>query len=356
MNLQNDSHCPELLYVSFNQDYGCFACGTESGFIIFNCEPQKERFRRDFKAGIGIVEMLFRCNILALVGGGSNPKFPPNKVIIWDDYLNKAMVELDFLSNVKAVKLRRDTIVVAVEDKYKVYNFADLQLQSQYETCKNKNGLLLLSPNETFVLAAPAPQTGHVQVKYGSQTNIIKAHNGEITQMALTFSGNMLATSSEKGTIIRIWDVKKCEKICEFRRGRNPTEIYSLCFSPSTKYLAVTSAKGTVHIYSISSAKALEQEQKDNNNNSASASSEEPQNRKSSFAFMSSLHPYFNSEWSFATFTLPEMRSIICFSSEETSVIALTADGSYYQYALDTDKGGDCKQKRYEKFMVKQDK
>ena len=89
--------------------------------------------------------MLFRCNILALVGGGQHPKFPQNKVFLWDDHQYKCIGELCFKTLVKAVKLRKDKVIVVLENRIYVYNFSDLRLIDAIDTCQNPRGLCALS-------------------------------------------------------------------------------------------------------------------------------------------------------------------------------------------------------------------
>jgi hypothetical protein len=62
----------------------------------------------EMDGGIGIVEMLFKSNIIALVGGGSKPAFPPTQFVLWDDHQKKSIGSIDFKSNIKAVRLRKD--------------------------------------------------------------------------------------------------------------------------------------------------------------------------------------------------------------------------------------------------------
>jgi WD40 repeat protein len=211
----------DLLHISFNQDYGCFAAGTKSGFRIYNCDPFREIFRRDLAAegdagaagggggGIGVVEMLFRCNILALVGGGDNPHYPPNKVMIWDDHQSRCIGELSFRSPVRGVRLRRDRIVVVLENKIFVYNFADLKLVHQIETAPNPKGLCAVSQQPgSIVLVCPGVQKGQVRVEhYGARkTKFINAHTSRVACFALSQDGRLIATASTKGTLVRIYN------------------------------------------------------------------------------------------------------------------------------------------------------
>lgn len=119
----------------------------------------------ELNGGIGIVEMMFRTNILALVGGGSRPKFPKNKVFLWDDLSFKCIGELSFKTNVKAVKLTKDKIVVVLDNRTYIYNFDDLRLIDAIETCNNTKGLVALNPDpENAVLATPDKTLGNVRV------------------------------------------------------------------------------------------------------------------------------------------------------------------------------------------------
>ncbi|CAN6705415.1 unnamed protein product [Malus baccata var. baccata] len=342
----NDSET-ELLSVSWNQDYGCFSAGTSNGFRIYNCEPFKETFRRDLKSGgFKIVEMLFRCNILVLVGSRDNSQYPPNKVMIWDDHQSRCIGEFSFRSEVRAVKLRRDRIVVVLEHKIYGYNFMDLKLLHQIETVANPRGLCSLShhPN-TSVLACPGLQRGQVRIEHFglNLTKLINAHDSHIACLTLTMDGLLLATASNKGTLIRIFNTMDGTRLQEVRRGVDRAEIYSIALSPNVQWLAASSDKGTVHIFSLrvrvfgevlsahnSAQGAAMFQQNSSNSLDPLISPSTGANSSSSLSFMGGVLPkYFSSERSFARFHLPEDTQFITAFGSQNTVIIVGMDGRY---------------------------
>lgn len=294
--------------------------------------------------------MLFRCNILALVGGGRNPRYPPNKVMIWDDHQNRCIGELSFRSPVCAVKLRRDRVVVVLEYKIYVYNFADLKLVDHIETTANPRGLAALCPlSSNTVLVCPGLQRGHVRCELydAKKTTLIEAHEGALAAFALNFDGSRLATASETGTLIRIFDTTTGAALQELRRGADKAEIYSIAFSPTSQWLACSSDRGTIHVFATKQGgggharQPSEVKEDDATTSSSSSSSSSKANPTSSLSFMKSMLPkYFSSEWSFAQFRVPDVRTIVAFGGEKNSIVIASADGTFYKALFDPDKPG----------------
>ncbi|EOD38252.1 hypothetical protein EMIHUDRAFT_426412 [Emiliania huxleyi CCMP1516] len=394
-----DACCgPAVLYVGFNQDNGCFACGTDSGFRIFNCDPFRQTYRRDFtNGGIGIVEMLFRCNILALVGGGRNPRYPPNKVMIWDDHQNRCIGEpclLSFRSEVKAVRMSRERVVVVLEYRIYVYNFAggrpylgctsaiphlgytsvhifaDLNLLHTIETISNPRGLCsLCADSRACVIACCGLQKGHVRAELFdiTRTTLISAHEASLSCIAL--SSYAMRHHTLWCTLVRVWDTRSGQRLMELRRGAEPAAIQCMNFHADSSWLLVGSDHGTIHVFKLQEGDADQAPELTPPVPATTLAypSDTPDNPRSSLSFLGSLLPkslvptYIQSQWSFAQFRMPGSeraltRTICAFAPENTnSFLVVSADGTFYKCGFDPIRGGECYREDWQRFLMPED-
>ena len=226
----------------------------------------------DFDADIGPVQLLGKSNMVGLVGGGPNPKFPPNKFILWDDGRNRVALELSLLTPVRGVQLSKLHIIIVLHTSVRMYKFASPpSLIHAWETAANPWGLCCMHPDR---IAFPGPTVGQVLIveHESGKVNIIPAHTTALRAMALSRDGALLATASEtvrvstpshcsspppppntraQGTIVRVFETATCRRLVELRRGVDWAAIYSLAFSPSGAQLALTSDKGTLHVFDV---------------------------------------------------------------------------------------------------------
>ncbi|KAF5951147.1 hypothetical protein HYC85_009091 [Camellia sinensis] len=82
-------------------------------------------------------------------------------------------------------------------------------------------------------------------------TKLKNARDSQIACLNLTMDGLLLATASTKGTLIRIFNTMDGTKLQEVRRGVEKADIFSIALSPNVQWLAVSSDKGIVHLFSL---------------------------------------------------------------------------------------------------------
>ncbi|XP_043249160.1 WD repeat domain phosphoinositide-interacting protein 4-like [Colletes gigas] len=331
-----------ILNLQFNQDQGCFTCCMESGLRVYNVEPlvEKAHLENDVIGSIAIAEMLWRTNIIAIVGGGTRPKFAENTVLIYDDISKKFVLEVTFTSPIKAVRLRRDKMIVALQREVHVFSFpVPTRRLLTLETRDNPKGLIevaTLATAQKQLLVFPGHKQGSIQLvdlgatEAGSSSTpaTLMAHQGALACLAVNNSGTMIATASIQGTLVRVWDSIHRHLLVELRRGIDPATVYCITFSRDSEYLCASSDKGTVHIFALKDTQL---------------------NRRSTFSKISFLGNYIESQWAMATFTVPPECACMCAFGTRSSVIAVCMDGTFHKYVFTSD--GNCNREAFDVFL-----
>lgn len=268
--------------------------------------------------------MLDKSNIIALVGGGKNPKYALNKVIIWDENLEKEICELRFNTNVKNVKLINEKIIVVCQNKIHIFNLKNFEFIKSIETADNENGVICVANKEGNILIAfPEKEMngskGIIKIKLFDNLindfttineNLLTAHSAPLVCLEFNIDSTIIASASENGTLIRLFKTNENNKIKEFRRGADKANILSISFDKETKFLACSSDKGTIHIFKI-----------DN------------QNKKNFFT-------NWLTDKSIAQFRLKEIG--YCRLAEDNSIILISFEGNYLKAIFNPTRGGEC--------------
>ena len=289
--------------------------------------------------------MLKKSNILVLVGGGNLPKFSENKIIIWDDHQGIIQSQIRLNSNIIKVKIREDAIIGALIDKIYIININTLEVIDVLETLNNPHGILSISYNiNDFYIAFPHSKIkGRVEINnYAISKNnsnkaepkSIQAHESNIAYITINNEGTLLATSSDKGTLIRLFNILKAEKIIELRRGAKNAIINCLAFDINSEFIGCTSDSFTVHIFDIHEInKLLEQNEEKTQSNTNNDNKKEK---------VKNVKPVKINERSFAKYKVQDEKSFLGFCQKNT-IIILTPDGKYQKATFDVKSGGNCK-------------
>uniref|UniRef100_A0A1I8NR46 WD repeat domain phosphoinositide-interacting protein 2 n=1 Tax=Stomoxys calcitrans TaxID=35570 RepID=A0A1I8NR46_STOCA len=252
-SLATEKHCPSSLRRP------SISVLSHNGFRLYSINASDkidEIFAKENNEQIRIVERLFNSSLVVLV---THQK--PNCLKMLHFKKKQDICNCVYPSDILCVRMNRYRLVVCLAESIHIHDIRDMKILHSIENiAPNELGLCSLSLNSH--LAFPICTTsGELRIFNANKLKTgltIKAHDTALSAMAFSPSGTLLATASERGTVIRVFCVKNGQKVQEFRRGvKRCVRIASLVFSTTGDFLCASSNTETVHIFRIDS-KAVE--------------------------------------------------------------------------------------------------
>jgi len=294
--------------------------------------------------------MLNKSNILALVGGGNIPKYSKNKIIIYDNHQELVVSQIRFNSEIINVKIRTDSIIGLIKNRIYILNINTLEIIDEIKIDTINKQLYGISYiHAELILAFPQNQSkGKIQIEKYSistkvnkkiKTEIINAHESNVVYISVNNDGTLLASVSEKGPHIRIFDTSNGALLAELKKGRKGT-LTHISFEINNDYIGYASNIGKIYIYNINKIKKNISGQEKGKNNSRQEKKDyikDDNKEDNKDDRKNEIHKI--KEKAIVKYRINETNIIMGFI-QPNSIVILSSEGKFYKatYALKTGK------------------
>lgn len=300
----------------FNQDASCFSAVIRPhSMTIFNCDPfgrcfelensnsssttsfQKNEGNKayDDNSGNFVTEMLFSTSLIAVVNKDQGIQ-KSKKLRIVNTRRKTTICELTFPHEIVDVVINRKRMCVLLSSEQifvydiscmkllKTINVLEYKLKMEgnlYGSSSGSSNRHHISKSSNMVKIALCSDdksilcyTAYCKSSKQSYTHndiviydtlnatpinyLNTVHRGNIACMCISNDGKLVATASEKGTIIRLFSTELNQMtkssnalIYEFRRGTKPSLIYEMKIDQARKYLACVGESDTIHVFDL---------------------------------------------------------------------------------------------------------
>ncbi len=320
-------------HISFNSIGMHITCATDNGYIIYNLTPFEKIIEctelSKGNNGIGLLQQNGKTNILLFVGGGKNPFKSNHILVLWDMKMRRSHLEIDTRDIIRNVLINDKQLISVNDNSINIFDWEGTLIDEIF-TFRNESGLCVSGCGGNLIVTLGQASGEIAIIRYEPDNfadrkySILKAHLTNIEVISVNKSGTLVATASEIGTLIRVFNLETLEIVYEFRRGTQQAGIYDISFSLDSKYLSCCSSNGTVHFFELYKSDAFNK------------------NTKSILSGLKNYLPeYFGSQWSFKQVHLGYNCKTVSSFDMNNNLHILSYDGSYNRISF---KGGNMDQ------------
>lgn len=272
----------EISSVNISNNGENFGVTLQHSVQIYSINPVKRVFLKDFvNCTITHMSIIDDGSMISFSTRNVTPIERKYKAVIWNIQSNQLITEISLDEEILSLHLSRQFLLIVLINSVIVYDISQRKTQCEQLTSENSRGTADLIESDKPLVAICGLQVGSVHVSEivsssklssssdadfsdlkdfdvigfkpsisGDSSSIIfQAHSHPLAAIKFSPDGSLIATSSEKGTVVRLFDAFTGNHLSTFRRGNIPSNILALCFSQSNSELIAVSDNGTAHLF-----------------------------------------------------------------------------------------------------------